>query len=210
MKQSREKFNVSLLVRCLTTLAAVIAPTLCADAAAATKVCAVGETETTVLIVRHAEKTCRRCDELSDEGLERANVLPEAARNIAGELDAVYHSDTKRNVQTVAHLEPKPHVEYTRNSAESDVAAEILSDRCGQNVLIAGHSTTAPMMLEFLGVPPEQIDTTTWFPIELDGGVREIYLDDFNDIFVVKVCGSCDSGRRILMHRNYGAATPDH
>jgi phosphohistidine phosphatase SixA len=171
-------------------------------------VCSAGETETTVLIVRHAEKTCRRCDELSEAGHDRAKVLPDAVRKIVGELDVVYHSDTKRNRQTVAHVDPKPHIEYARGTDEGKVVAEILEERCGQNVLMAGHSHSAAMVLPLLGVPPAQIDTDNWFPTTLDSGLREVYLDDFDDLFVVKVCGACDSGRRILIHRNYGATTP--
>jgi len=177
-------------------------------ASSAEKVCAEGETETTVLVVRHAEKTCRRCDELSEAGLDRAKILPDAARKIMGEIDVVYHSDTKRNRQTVAHVDPKPHTEYARGSAEGDVVEEILNNRCGQNVLMAGHSHTAAKVLGLLGVPAAQIDTDNWFPTKHDNGMREVYLDDFDDLFVVKVCGPCDSGRRILMLRNYGASTP--
>ncbi|HUG81684.1 MAG TPA: phosphoglycerate mutase family protein, partial [Bryobacterales bacterium] len=84
----------------------------------ADRVCAPGESETTVMIVRHAEKTCRRCDELSEAGLARAEALPVAVRTIADKLDAVYHSDAKRTRQTVAHLEPKPPIEYARSKDE--------------------------------------------------------------------------------------------
>ena len=175
----------------------------------ADRVCAQGESETTVLFVRHAEKTCRRCDELSEAGLARAEALPAAVRVIAGELDAVYHSDTKRTRQTVAHLDAKPHIEYARNKEESKVAAEILENHCGGNVLAAGHSNTAPLFFDAFGVPATQVDMDTWFPTELPGGVREVYLDDYDDLFVVKICGPCSkSSRRILMHRNYGAITP--
>ena len=173
------------------------------------RVCAPAETETTVLVVRHAEKTCRRCDELSEAGLARAKALPSAVRTIAGALNAVYHSDTKRTRQTVAHLGPKPHTEYARNNEEGKVAAEILENRCGGNVLVAGHSNSAPVFFDALGVPLAQIDIDAWFPTKLPGDVREIYLKDYDDLFVVKICGPCDQrGRRILMHRNYGAITP--
>lgn len=173
------------------------------------RVCAPGESETTVMIVRHAEKTCRRCDELSEAGLARAEALPVAVRTIADKLDAVYHSDAKRTRQTVAHLKPKPPIEYARNKDEPKIAAEILKNHCGGNVLAAGHSTTAPIFLDALGVPSTQIDMDSWFPTKLASGAREIYLDDYDDLFVVKLCGPCDErGRRILMHRNYGATTP--
>ena len=175
----------------------------------ADRVCAPGESETTVMVVRHAEKTCRSCDELSEAGLARAEALPAAVRTIADKLDAVYHSDTKRTAQTVAHLEPKPPIEYARNQDEGKIVAEILRNHCGGNVLAAGHSTTAPVFLDALDVPSTQIDIDAWFPTKLPSGAREIYLDDYDDLFVVKVCGPCDErGRRILMHRNYGATTP--
>lgn len=177
-------------------------------ASAAEGVCAAGEIETTVLVVRHAEKTCRRCDELSEEGLHRASSLPVAVGKITERLSAVYHSDTKRTRQTVAHLDPKPHIEYVRNSTEGDLVAGIFEDRCGQDVLVAGHSNTVPKILELLGVPPGQIDAAAWFPATRPDGVREIDHEDHDDLFVVKICGPCGKGgRSILMHRNYGAAT---
>jgi phosphohistidine phosphatase SixA len=163
-----------------------------AQAAEAARACAAGETETTVLVVRHAEKTCRRCDELSEAGLTRAKLLPATVRPIAGELDAGYHSNTKRTRQTVAHLSPKPHTEYARNRSEREVVAGILKDRCGQSVLVAGHSNTAPQMVPLLGVPPAQIDVDNWFPTKFPDGTREIYHEDFDDLFVVKICGPCE------------------
>ena len=208
MEQARISFRLPARSSA-TALAALIAVVLGAQAAAAASACAAGETETTVLVVRHAEKTCRRCDELSEAGLARATLLPAAVSRIAGGLDAVYHSDTKRTRQTVAHLSPKPHIEYARNRSEPQVVAGILKDRCGQSVLVAGHSNTAPTVVELLGVAPVQVDADSWFPTKLPDGVREIYHEDFDDLFVVKICGPCDdSGRRILMHRNYGATTP--
>lgn len=177
-------------------------------ASAAEGICASGEIETTVLVVRHAEKTCRRCDELSEEGLHRARSLPVAVGKITDRLTAVYHSDTKRTRQTVAHLDPKPHIEYVRSSTEGELVAGIFEDRCGQDVLVAGHSNTVPKILELLGVPPGQIDAGAWFPATRPDGVREIDHTDHDDLFVVKRCGPCGKdGRSILMHRNYGAAT---
>lgn len=177
-------------------------------ASAAEGICASGEIETTVLVVRHAEKTCRRCDELSEEGLHRARSLPVAVGKITDRLTAVYHSDTKRTRQTVAHLDPKPHIEYVRNSTEGELVAGIFEDRCGQDVLVAGHSNTVPKILELLGVPPGQIDIGAWFPATRPDGVREIDHEDHDDLFVVKRCGPCGKdGRSILMHRNYGATT---
>ena len=191
--------------------ALVIAVFASNGASAAEGICAAGEIETTVLVVRHAEKTCRRCDELSEEGLHRARSLPVAVGKITDRLSAVYHSDTKRTRQTVAHLDPKPHTEYARNRTEGDLVAGIFEDRCGQDVLVAGHSNTVPKILELLGVPPGQIDAGAWFPATRPDGVREIDHEDHDDLFVVKRCGPCGKdGRSILMHRNYGAATTAH
>lgn len=190
-------------------MAALVVAVFAANGSSAAEgICAAGEIETTVLVVRHAEKTCRRCDELSEEGLHRARALPAAVGKITDRLTAVYHSDTKRTRQTVAHLDPKPHIEYARNSTEGDLVAEIFEDRCGQDVLVAGHSNTVPKILEFLGVPPGQIDAGAWFPATRPDGVREIDHKDHDDLFVVKRCGPCgEDGRSILMHRNYGATT---
>ena len=191
-------------------MAALVVATFAAHGASGAEgICAAGETETTVLVVRHAEKTCRRCDELSEEGLHRARFLPAAVEKVTDRLSAVYHSDTKRTRQTVAHLDPKPHIEYARNNTEGELVAEIFEDRCGQHVLVAGHSNTVPMILELLGVPPAQIDADAWFPETRSDGAREIDHEDYDDLFVVKRCGPCGKdGRSILMHRNYGTTTP--
>ena len=189
--------------------ALVVAMFAANGASGAEGICAAGEIETTVLVVRHAEKTCRRCDELSEVGLHRAKSLPAAVQNVTNGLSAVYHSDTKRTRQTVAHLDPKPHIEYARNNTEGELVAEIFEDRCGQDVLVAGHSNTVPKILELLGVPPGQIDADAWFPATRSDGVREIDHEDHDDLFVVKMCGPCGKdGRSILMHRNYGTTTP--
>ena len=191
-------------------MAALVVATFAANGASGAEgICAAGETETTVMVVRHAEKTCRRCDELSEEGLHRAKFLPAAVEKVTNQLSAVYHSDTKRTRQTVAHLDPKPHIEYARNNAEGQLVAEIFEDRCGQDVLVAGHSNTVPKILELIGVPPGQIDAEAWFPTRRSDGVREIDHEDHDDLFVVKRCGPCGKdARSILMHRNYGATTP--
>ena len=193
-------------------IASLVVAVFAANGASAVEgVCAAGEIETTVLVVRHAEKTCRRCDELSEEGLHRARSLPMAVGKITDRLNAVYHSDTKRTRQTVAHLDPKPHIEYARNSTEGELVAGIFEDRCGQDVLVAGHSNTVPKILELLGVPPAQIDVGAWFPTTKSDGAREIDHEDHDDLFVVKLCGPCGKdGRGILMHRNYGATTTAH
>lgn len=199
----REVRNIFPACAALLFVTAGVSPAVGAD-----RVCAPGESETTVMVVRHAEKTCRSCDELSEAGLARAQSLPAAVRTIADKLDAVYHSDTKRTKQTVAHLDPKPPTEYARNNEEGKIAAEIFENHCGGNVLAAGHSNTAPIFFDALGVPSTQIDIDAWFPTTLPSGAREIYLDDYDDLFVVKICGPCDQrGRRVLIHRNYGATT---
>ncbi|MDA1313528.1 MAG: phosphoglycerate mutase family protein [Acidobacteria bacterium] len=201
----REVRNIFRACAALFFVTAGVSPAVGAD-----RVCAPGESETTVMVVRHAEKTCRSCDELSEAGLARAQALPAAVRTIADKLDAVYHSDTKRTKQTVAHLDPKPPTEYARNNEEGKIAAEILENHCGGSALAAGHSTTTLLFLKALGVPPGQIDLDSWFPTKLPSGVREIYHEDYDNLFVVKVCGPCDQrGRRILMHRNYGTITPN-
>ncbi|MEH6477853.1 MAG: histidine phosphatase family protein [Sneathiella sp.] len=58
-------------------------------------------TETTVILLRHADRTAP-FDELNEKGVARAQALPAAVADL--DIDVIYSPDRKRNLQTVAPL----------------------------------------------------------------------------------------------------------
>lgn len=121
----------------------------------------------TAIVVRHGEKLMTgdaekdRDAPLSEAGKERAEALA-AALSEAG-IDAVYSSPYLRTRGTVEPLAAKLSLEVaTYSVAEKDaqdrIAAKVMAENCGREVLIAGHSNTVPDLLRAFGVAqPEEI-----------------------------------------------------
>jgi broad specificity phosphatase PhoE len=114
---------------------------------------------TTVLLVRHAEKSATPPDNpaLSDVGRKRAQAL---ARILEGaNIKALYATEFARTQQTVEPLAAQLGLPVTPLSA-SDADAlvkHILANHRGETVLVAGHSNTVPVIIEKLrggAVPP--------------------------------------------------------
>lgn len=107
---------------------------------------------TTVLLVRHAEKSATPPDNpaLSDAGQKRAVAL---ARILEGAgLKALYATEFARTQQTVQPLATRLQLTVKQISA-SDADAlvrDILTNHRGQTVLVAGHSNTVPVIIEKL------------------------------------------------------------
>ena len=113
---------------------------------------------TTVVVVRHAEKSTDdpRDPSLSAEGRNRAIALSALLRN-AGVTD-IYATQYKRTRQTAEPLAQQfgiTIVERPVNSANSatyarDLAQEILTRSAGKGVLVVGHSNTVPDIVKAL------------------------------------------------------------
>ncbi|TPW08050.1 MAG: phosphoglycerate mutase, partial [bacterium] len=112
--------------------------------------------ETTVFVVRHAEKVDASEDpDLDLAGRERARLLRDMLRAVP--IDSIYASKYQRTRQTVA-----PTAEARKRAviihATDDIpriAAGILaaaSDSVDRAVLIAGHSNTTVQWLKALGI----------------------------------------------------------
>jgi broad specificity phosphatase PhoE len=118
---------------------------------------------TTVIVIRHAEKTADAVDPpLSATGEARAQVLARMFGDARqpGHLDAIYVSPPLRNRLTAAPLAGRlglvPIV-----AAQSDVrglARRILHEHSGGRVLIVGHMDTVPALVSVLSgaadIPP--------------------------------------------------------
>jgi 2,3-bisphosphoglycerate-dependent phosphoglycerate mutase len=114
---------------------------------------------TTVVIVRHAEKSAAPPDNppLSTAGQERAQTL---ARVLEGAgVRAVYATQFARTQQTAQPLATQLGLSVTQiDAADADgLVNHILSNHRGETVLVAGHSNTVPVIIEKLRggqIPP--------------------------------------------------------
>jgi broad specificity phosphatase PhoE len=121
---------------------------------------------TTVILVRHGEKTSPDADELSADGQKRAQEL---ARVLAGlKLDAIYTTQFQRTKDTAkptaTALQITPAVRETGANYPKDLAAHIRAAHVGQTVLVVGHSNTTVDVMRAFGavdlptIPESQFD----------------------------------------------------
>ncbi|GAI82743.1 unnamed protein product, partial [marine sediment metagenome] len=128
---------------------------------------------TTVLLVRHAEKSATPPQDppLNATGQARAQTLV----HVAGEagVTAIYANQFIRTQQTVQPL--ATHVGFPVNQVDAtDVEGlvdQVRSDHSGEVVLIVGHSNTIPQIIEELGGDP----------------ISPIAESEFDNMFIVTV-----------------------
>lgn len=147
-------------------------------------------TATTVLVVRHAEKSAPEGDvPLSEAGRKRAEALAHAAGS-AG-VAAIYVTQFKRTQETAAPLAGKlglTPIQHPANDTAGLVAA-IRSGWSGKTVLVSGHSNTVNEIVKGLtGEPMEELPD-----------------QQFDNLFVVVVP---PGGAGRVTHLKYGAPTP--
>ena len=107
---------------------------------------------TTVILLRHAEKTSKnRYAELSRAGRRRAEALVEELRPFSPEV--LYASSLERTQQTLAPLAAAMRLEVkVRPIGDEDaVASEILAEHAGRVVVVCGHSDTLAQLAASLG-----------------------------------------------------------
>lgn len=139
--------------------------------------------DTTVVLVRHAERGAGRDPDLTPEGRARAEALVEVARR--ERVEAIYVTPFKRTRQTAeptaTALGLTPIVTPLSASVEAHaaaVAADIRAKWTGKSVLVVGHSNTVPLVMKELGVeaPPviEESEYGRAFVVKIaeDGTVR--------------------------------------
>lgn len=133
------------------------------------------ETPLTLFVVRHAEKGLEGSDpDLTPQGMLRAENIARMLGHL--QLDAVYSSNYKRTIQTgtpaamAFGLEIKLYDPHKQDS----LAGEIAQKYPGGNVLIVGHSNTAPALLQLL-------DPAHTYPQMAD--------DEYDNFYVVTIWG---------------------
>ncbi len=113
--------------------------------------------ETTVYIVRHAEKATNdpRDPDLSTKGLARADSLATQLRE-AG-INYVITTQLKRTIETAEPLARKRHIKPevvsvgTSTKAHVDSVVAAVKRQPGATILIVGHSNTIGLIAEALG-----------------------------------------------------------
>jgi broad specificity phosphatase PhoE len=109
------------------------------------------EAQSTIFIVRHAEKSEEGNNpELSLAGRARAERL---ARTLAdADIKAIYVTEWKRTQQTAEALARARHLEFqiVPAAATESLAEELRSTP--SNALVVGHSNTIPLLLEAIGI----------------------------------------------------------
>lgn len=139
-------------------------------------------TSTTVVLVRHAERSMIT-EELTDAGRERAAALPAAVADL--NIVAIYSPDLSRNLDTVAPLALQRGISVTRLPASPDVtevSRRLLTEHPGKTVLWVGNITNLDRIFTTLGGtgPP---------PVE------------YGDLYILTVP---DAGDTMLIKRHFG------
>ncbi|HEX7879783.1 MAG TPA: phosphoglycerate mutase family protein [Candidatus Eisenbacteria bacterium] len=145
--------------------------------------------ETTVFVVRHAEKVDSSEDpDLDATGRERARLLRDMLRDIP--IDSIYSSRYQRALQTVlptAQLKEQMPVIHTTERIASITAAlrSSAADSVDRYVLAAGHSNTVILWLKGLGID----------------SIAELMDHEWDNLFIVTIG---DGGRSRLLRLHYG------
>jgi len=140
---------------------------------------------TIIYIVRHAEKQQidgERDPELTEAGHARAAALRE--RLAAVKLDAIFSSDYRRTLQTVAPLVDTTGLDITLYDPAAAAAdfAESLRASSATQLLVAGHSNTIPALITALGATIEPIDEGRYgdlFVVTLQGDAVDLQVEHF-------------------------------
>jgi len=116
-----------------------------------TKLPILGETTTTVMLVRHAETTgSGSARNLSEIGQKRAAELAQALKDIP--IKAVYSTNYNRTMQTAAPIAEQKglSVQSYNPSNLGGFADDLLAKHKGETVLVVGHSNTTPALTNVL------------------------------------------------------------
>lgn len=142
----------------------------------------------TVIMVRHAEKTAGGNPPLSTAGQTRANLLRDMLQD--EDLSAVFVTNTLRSAQTGQPTATGQGLALSQYDAINGpaLANTIRSSHAGKSVLVVAHSNTVDDIAGALGVP----------------GLGELAESQFDRMFVISRswCGTR------LTHLRYGNLTP--
>ena len=111
-------------------------------------------TETTVILLRHADRTAP-FDELNEKGLARAKALPAAVADM--KIDVIYSPDRNRNLQTVKPLIEQRDIEL-RVVDILGAGPRLIEENPGKTILWVGNTDNLQTIYGQMGgkdEPPE-------------------------------------------------------
>ena len=106
--------------------------------------------QSTIFLVRHAEKAAGDDPDLTDTGRARAESLANVLKD-AG-ITAIYTSEVKRTQQTAAPLAKSLHLDPTIIPTKDRTALIAKLQSSSGNALVVGHSNTIPEIIKGLGI----------------------------------------------------------
>lgn len=151
--------------------------------------------ETTIVVVRHAEKQSEGSDpELTQAGEARANALSGLLRDAS--VSAAFVTQYRRTVLTAEPVVESQEAEQvvlpvSSSGAEAHantVAGRVLADYSAKTVLVVGHSNTVPAIVEAFG---------PWT-------VESISESDYDRLFIIN---HRSDGTSSLIRARYGRAS---
>ena len=116
---------------------------------------------TTVLVIRHAEKSGGADPDLTESGKKRAQDLVHVLGG-AG-IKAIFTARVKRARETAEPLRAKLKLPKLLDGSQppNQLAKEIRENYAGQTVLVIGQAPTIPDILRGLGVSPKEVNRTS-------------------------------------------------
>jgi broad specificity phosphatase PhoE len=112
----------------------------------------ISQAQSTVFIVRHAEKAISGGDdpELSEAGRARADALATALKDSG--ITAIYATEFKRTQNTAAPLAKLLGIKVATHSSKEMLALASELRRQNANALVVGHSNTIPELIRAFGI----------------------------------------------------------
>ena len=178
------------------SFASVLAVTACAAAGASeSPVIPDGKAETTVYVIRHAEKASETETDpnLSERGAQRADSLAVQLRDSG--VNVIITSHLKRTIQTAEPLARARNIRPTVIPIEPTIEAHIsrivdaVKKRPGATILIVGHNNTVAPIVEKLG----------------GDKIGDLCTDEYSNLIILSIAKGQPT--RLLL-QNYGMPDP--
>jgi hypothetical protein len=145
--------------------------------------------DTTLIVLRHADRPASGQDELTLAGAARARELVHVLRK--AKVAAIYRTDTNRSRDTAAPLAQELGLTPVIYTDVSAVVSRIFAHHRGKTVLVVAHSNTVPLIIHRACGPT----------------LPDIGEDEYDNLFLVTV-GKCPGRKATLVNLQYGAPSP--
>jgi broad specificity phosphatase PhoE len=145
--------------------------------------------DTTLIVLRHADRPASGQDELTPQGVARARELVHVLRK--ARVTAIYRTETNRSrdtaapLATVLGLTPEPYTDVP------GLVSRIFARHRGKTVLVLAHSNTVPLLISRACGPT----------------LPDVAENEYDNLFLVTV-GDCPGGIATLVNLQYGAPSP--